>query len=117
MTIMDKLEKEFATDSTQSTKTSYQDSPFARVLGEHDYDQLIPEDLKHEIKELVKMLDDYYNKKIAPTEATMMDAFEYMPLFCLNGALMATFMNIPYEDYLRLTEVLIVLSGIKIEGV
>lgn len=120
MSMSERLEKEFAKDNHDSEKSNTDNNlhnVFAGVLGDQDYEKPIPDILKQEIKNMVSMLDDFYKKKIDPADATMLDAFEYIPLFCLNGAILASAMGIPYEDYLRIVDIMIVLSGVSTEDV
>lgn len=120
MSMSERLKKEFAKDNHDSEKSNTDNNlhnVFAGVLGDQDYEKPIPDILKQEIKSMVSMLDDFYKKKIDPADATMLDAFEYIPLFCLNGAILASAMGIPYEDYLRIVDIMIVLSGVSTEDV
>lgn len=90
---------------------------FKNVLGEINYDAPIDPKIKKEIKWFIEMLDDFYEKKIAPPTATMTDAIDYIPLFCINGALISSLLDIPYDDYLKLVDIMIVVLNIQKEEI
>lgn len=116
MSILDKLEKEFHQKQEEEVLNSafYMNS---QILGDREYDEPIDPNIKKDVKGLIDMLNELYEEKIHPSTATNQDLFDYIPLFCINGALIATRMNIVYEDYLKLTEIMMAVLGIIKEGV
>lgn len=118
MTILEKLEDEFKKDSfieKQAEEHGNREQIFSKILQSQDYEALLSDNLKNEIKWLIEMLQDFYDSKINKPDATVLDAIDYIPLFCINGALISSMMNIPYEDYLKLVDVMIVILGIQEE--
>lgn len=70
-------------------------------------DTLLHESIKEQIQGLIDMLQKFYDSKIAPPTATELDALEYIPLFCINGALIASLLGVTYEEYLMAVDYMI----------
>lgn len=127
MSMLERLEKEFSEEKNQSNdrKSVDQDnktidastSVWYNVLGDRYYDQPLDPSIRKNIRGLLDMLEDFYQKKISKPDATYLDAYDYIPLFCINGALIASFMDIPYEDYLKLVDIMMVVLDITKEEV
>ena len=76
-------------------------------------DVLLSEGMKKQIQDLINMLQKFYDEQIAPPTCTENDALEYIPLFCINGALIASMMNVTYDEYLLATDYMIRLLGLE----
>ena len=90
---------------------------FQGVLGDRYYDKPLDPNIKENIRGLLNMLEDFYKSKIDKPDATNLDAYDYIPLFCINGALIASLMDIPYDDYLKLVDIMMVVLDITKEEV
>ena len=90
---------------------------FKDTLKNIDFNATLDPKIKKEIKWLIEMLDDFYSKKIEPPTATIKDAVDYIPLFYINGALISSLMDIPYDDYLKLVDIMIVALNIEKEEI
>ena len=91
---------------------------FFNILGEDKYyNQPLPPNIKENIRGCLDILETFYEQKIDPADATYIDAYDYIPLFTINGALIATLLNIPYEDYLKLVDIMMVVLDITKEEV
>ena len=127
MSIIEKLEKEFSGDEKKSDDNTIADSQeevldasinvFQGVLGDRYYDKPLDPQIKENIRGLINMLEDFYKTKIDKPDATNLDAYDYIPLFCINGALIASLMDIPYDDYLKLVDIMMVVLDITKEEV
>lgn len=127
MSIIEKLEKEFSGDEKKSDDNTIPDSQeevfdasinvFQGVLGDRYYDKPLDSNIKENIRGLLNMLEDFYKSKIDKPDATNLDAYDYIPLFCINGALIASLMDIPYDDYLKLVDIMMVVLDITKEEV
>lgn len=127
MSIIEKLEKEFSGDEKKSDDNTITDSQeevfdasinvFQGVLGDRYYDKPLDSNIKENIRGLLNMLEDFYKSKIDKPDATNLDAYDYIPLFCINGALIASLMDIPYDDYLKLVDIMMVVLDITKEEV
>lgn len=127
MSIIEKLEKEFSGDGKKSDDNIITDSQeevfdasinvFQGVLGDRYYDKPLDSNIKENIRGLLNMLEDFYKSKIDKPDATNLDAYDYIPLFCINGALIASLMDIPYDDYLKLVDIMMVVLDITKEEV
>lgn len=127
MSIIKKLEKEFSGDGKKSDDNTITDSQeevfdasinvFQGVLGDRYYDKPLDPNIKENIRGLLNMLEDFYKSKIDKPDATNLDAYDYIPLFCINGALIASLMDIPYDDYLKLVDIMMVVLDITKEEV
>ena len=127
MSMLEKLEKEFSEGSSKTSednKKTINEDPidhashmFSQVLGDRDFEKLADPKRKEDIRGLLDILEKFYQEKVAPATATNQDLFDYIPLFCINGALIATRMNIVYEDYLKLVDIMMVVLGIMKEEV
>lgn len=127
MSIIEKLEKEFSGDGKKSDDNTITDSQeevfdasinvFQGVLGDRYYDKPLDSNIKENIRGLLNMLEDFYKSKIDKPDATNLDAYDYIPLFCINGALIASLMDIPYDDYLKLVDIMMVVLDITKEEV
>lgn len=127
MSIIEKLEKEFSRDGKKSDDNTITDSQeevfdasinvFQGVLGDRYYDKPLDSNIKENIRGLLNMLEDFYKSKIDKPDATNLDAYDYIPLFCINGALIASLMDIPYDDYLKLVDIMMVVLDITKEEV
>lgn len=74
---------------------------------------LLSDSLKKQIQGFIDMLQKFYDEQIAPPTCTENDALEYIPLFCINGALIASMMNVTYDEYLLATDYMIRLLGLE----
>lgn len=72
-----------------------------------DMDLLLDPKVKEHIQELINMLQDFYDKKIAPQNSTLGDALDYIPLFTINGALIASVLGVTYDEYLVAVDAMI----------
>lgn len=127
MSIIEKLEKEFSGDGKKSDDNTITNSQeevfdasinvFQGVLGDRYYDKPLDPNIKENIRGLLNMLEDFYKSKIDKPDATNLDAYDYIPLFCINGALIASLMDIPYDDYLKLVDIMMVVLDITKEEV
>lgn len=127
MSILERLEKEFSDNKKKSDDNIITDSQekvldasinvFQGVLGDRYYDKLLDPSIKKNIRGLLNMLEDFYKSKIDRPDATNLDAYDYIPLFCINGALIASLMDIPYDDYLKLVDIMMVVLDITKEEV
>lgn len=73
----------------------------------HTEDTLLHDSIKEQIQGLIDMLQKFYDSKIAVPTATELDALEYIPLFCINGALIASLLGVTYEEYLMAVDYMI----------
>ena len=127
MSIIEKLEKEFSGDGKKSDDNTITNSQkevfdasinvFQGVLGDRYYDKPLDSNIKENIRGLLNMLEDFYKSKIDKPDATNLDAYDYIPLFCINGALISSLMDIPYDDYLKLVDIMMVVLDITKEEV
>lgn len=83
------------------------------IFTEKRNDTLLDESVKKNIKGLIDMLQDFYDKDIAPPTCTEYDALTYIPLFCINGALIASSMGVTYDEYLLATDYMIRLLDLE----
>ena len=79
---------------------------FKDITSDHD-DVLLHDSIKKQIKGFIHMLQEFYDEKIAPPDATEVDALEYIPLFCVNGALIASMLGVTYDEYLLAVDYMI----------
>lgn len=71
--------------------------------------------IKKQIQGFIDMLQEFYDKKIDNPEATELDALEYIPLFNINGLLIASMLGVTMEEYYLVTDYMIRLLGIEAE--
>lgn len=71
--------------------------------------------IKEQIQGCINMLQDFYDQKIDTPEATETDALEYIPLFNINGLLLASILGVTMEEYYLVTDYMIRLLGIEAE--
>lgn len=109
MSVIDKLEKEY---EEEPKRQKSQVNIFERIVGDKEYSQPLDPQVKKEIRGLLDMLNDFYDTKIGAETSTLQDAFEYIPLFTVNGALIASMLGITYEEYLTIVDTMIVLLGL-----
>ena len=83
------------------------------IFTEERNDVLLDESIKKNIKELIDMLQNFYEEQIAPPTCTEYDALTYIPLFCINGALIASLMGVTYDEYLLATDYMIRLLDLE----
>lgn len=76
-------------------------------------EKLLSNDMKEQIQGLIDMLQQFYDEQIAPATCTENDALEYLPLFCINGALLATMMGVTYDEYLLAVDYMIRLLDLE----
>lgn len=76
-------------------------------------EKLLSNDMKEQIQGLIDMLQQFYDEQIAPATCTENDALEYLPLFCINGALLATMMDVTYDEYLLAVDYMIRLLDLE----
>lgn len=77
------------------------------IFNQERSDTLLDESVKKNIKDLIDMLKTFYDEQIAPPTCTEYEALTYIPLFCINGALIASLMGITYDEYLLATDYMI----------
>lgn len=80
---------------------------FNEFFGADRSDNLLHPSIKKEIQKFIDMLQTFYEKKIEPTDATEIDALEYIPLFTINGALIASMLGVTYDEYLMAVDYMI----------
>ena len=128
MSMLEKLEKQFEENNTSSESFSDNKNKInhdrrekdidnavtasQHVLGKRDFDEPLDPRIKKNVKDLLKLLEDFYDEKIGNSNATYQDACDYIPLFCINGALIATQLGIVYDDYLKLVDIMMVILDI-----
>lgn len=71
--------------------------------------------IKKQIQGFIDMLQEFYDQKIDNPEATETDALEYIPLFNINGLLIASMLGVTMEEYYLITDYMIRLLGIEAE--
>lgn len=74
---------------------------------------LLSQNMKDQIQNLIDMLQKFCDEQIAPATCTENDALEYIPLFCISGALLASMMNVTYDEYLLAVDYMIRLLGLE----
>lgn len=113
MSMLKRLEKEFKEDENsserenQSTGSSFTDDLFPS----HTNDKL-SDSFKKNVKDLIDMLQDFYEKKIDTPNATEFDALEYIPLFNINGLLLAALLDVTMEEYYLATDYMVRTLGL-----
>lgn len=76
-------------------------------------DALLHPSIKKQIQDLINMLQEFYDSKIDSAEATENDALEYIPLFCINGLLIASMLGVTYDEYLLAVDYMITLLDLE----
>lgn len=76
-------------------------------------DALLHPSIKKQIRDLIEMLQKFYDQKIDPADATENDALEYIPLFCINGLLIAAMLGVTYDEYLMAVDYMITLLDLE----
>ena len=94
MSMLERLEKEFEKD--------YGDGNFT-----DPHSVLLHPSIKKQIQDFIDMLQDFYDSKIDTPNATEGDALEYIPLFTINGALLASMLGTTYDEYLMAVDYMI----------
>lgn len=76
---------------------------------------LLHSSIKEQIKSFIDMLQQFYDEQIDTPDCTENDALEYIPLFNINGLLIAAMLNVTMEEYYMITDYMIRLLGIEAE--
>lgn len=85
---------------------------FKDMVSDHN-DVLLHDSIKEQIQGFIDMLQKFFDEKIAPSDATETDALEYIPLFCINGALVASMLGVTYDEYLLAVDYMIRLLDLE----
>lgn len=80
---------------------------FNEFFGTNRSDTLLHPSIKKEIQSFITMLQTFYDSKIDVPTATEIDALEYIPLFTINAALVASMLGVTYEEYLMAVDYMI----------
>ena len=91
------------------TSKSYEDMVHSKT------DVPLHPSIKKQIQGFIDMLQNFYDKKIDKPDATETDALEYIPLFNINGLLIASMLGVTMEEYYAITDYMIKILGIEAE--
>lgn len=117
MSMLKRLEEEFKEDENSSKRESQSaDSSLMNDLFPSHTDDKLSDSFKKNVKDLIDMLQDFYEIKINTPDATEFDALEYLPLFNINGLLLAALLDVTMEEYYLATDYMVRTLGLDDGG-
>ena len=116
MSMLKRLEEEFKEDENSSKGENQSTDSLMNDLFPSHTDDKLSDSFKKNVKDLIDMLQDFYETKINTPNATEFDALEYLPLFNINGLLLAALLDVTMEEYYLATDYMVRVLGLDDGG-